>query len=220
MTEVFDCSDDEQRRTGIASAISSLKSGRLVVLPTDTVYGIGADAFDGSAVAALLDAKGRGRNMPVPVLVGSWHTIDGLCYSVPPAARELIRAFWPGALSLVVRQAPSLQWDLGDANGTVMLRMPLHPVAIELLREVGPMAVSSANVSGRPAAVTAADARDQLGDLVQVYLEAGPSARGAASTIVDLTGAQPRVLREGPVTAAQVAEVLGLDADSLTEPLS
>ena len=216
MTEVFDCSDAAQRPLGIASAVSALKGGRLVVLPTDTVYGIGADAFDNSAVAALLAAKGRGRDMPVPVLVGSWHTIDGLVYSVPPPARELIRAFWPGALSLVVRQAPSLQWDLGDANGTVMLRMPLHPVAIELLREVGPMAVSSANVSGRPAALTAADARDQLGDLVEVYLESGPSARQAASTIVDLTSSQPRVLREGPVTAAAIARVLGIDADSLT----
>ncbi|MDT5178791.1 MAG: L-threonylcarbamoyladenylate synthase [Mycobacterium sp.] len=216
MTEMFDCADEGQRPVGIASAISALKGGRLVVMPTDTVYGIGADAFDGAAVAALLAAKGRGRDMPVPVLVGSWHTIDGLVYSVPDAARELIRAFWPGALSLVVQQAPSLQWDLGDAQGTVMLRMPLHPVAIELLREVGPMAVSSANVSGRPAATTAADARDQLGDLVEVYLEAGPSAQGAASTIVDLTGAQPRILREGPVTATAIAGVLGLEAETLT----
>jgi tRNA threonylcarbamoyl adenosine modification protein (Sua5/YciO/YrdC/YwlC family) len=216
MTEMFDCADAAQRPTGISSAISALKGGRLVVMPTDTVYGIGADAFDGAAVASLLAAKGRGRDMPVPVLVGSWHTIDGLVYSVPDSARELIRAFWPGALSLVVQQAPSLQWDLGDAQGTVMLRMPLHPVAIELLREVGPMAVSSANVSGRPAATTAAEARDQLGDLVEVYLEAGPSAQGAASTIVDLTGAQPRVLREGPVTAQAIADVLGIDAEILT----
>jgi L-threonylcarbamoyladenylate synthase len=216
MTEIFDCADAGQRPIGIASAISALKGGRLVVLPTDTVYGIGADAFDGAAVAALLSAKGRGRDMPVPVLVGSWHTIDGLVYSVPESARQLIHAFWPGALSLVVQQAPSLQWDLGDAAGTVMLRMPLHPVAIELLREVGPMAVSSANISGHAAAVTAADARDQLGDLVEVYLEAGPSAQGSASTIVDLTGAQPRVLREGPVTSAAIADVLGLEAETLT----
>lgn len=216
MSELFDCADAAQRPIGIASAISALKGGRLVVLPTDTVYGIGADAFDGAAVAALLSAKGRGRDMPVPVLVGSWHTIDGLVYSVPESARQLIRAFWPGALSLVVQQAPSLQWDLGDAQGTVMLRMPLHPVAIELLREVGPMAVSSANLSGQAAAVTAADARDQLGDLVEVYLEAGPSAHASASTIVDLTGAQPRVLREGPILAAAIADVLGLDAETLT----
>ena len=220
MSEVFDCADETQRPAGIASAISALKGGRLVVMPTDTVYGIGADAFDGAAVAALLAAKGRGRDMPVPVLVGSWHTIDGLVYSVPESARELIRAFWPGALSLVVQQAPSLQWDLGDAQGTVMLRMPLHPVAIDLLREVGPMAVSSANISGRPAAVTAADAREQLGDLVEVYLEAGPSANGAASTIVDLTGAQPRILREGPVSSAAIATVLGVDAETLTEATS
>ena len=216
MTAEFDCNDPAQREAGIASAISALKGGRLVVMPTDTVYGIGADAFDGEAVASLLAAKGRGRDMPVPVLVGSWHTIQGLVYSVPNSAKELIRAFWPGALSLVVRQAPSLQWDLGDANGTVMLRMPLQPVAIELLREVGPMAVSSANISGRPAAVTAAQARDQLGDLVEVYLDGGPAQQQAASTIVDLTGAHPRVLREGPVTLDAIATVLGVEAVTLT----
>ncbi|SEH70572.1 tRNA threonylcarbamoyl adenosine modification protein, Sua5/YciO/YrdC/YwlC family [Mycolicibacterium rutilum] len=216
MTNLYDCSDADQRAAGIAAATSALKGGRLVVLPTDTVYGIGADAFDSDAVAALLAAKGRGRDMPVPVLVGSWHTIEGLVYNVPQTARELIRAFWPGALSLVVRQAPSLQWDLGDAHSTVMLRMPLHPVAIELLREVGPMAVSSANISGRPAAVTAADAREQLGDMVEVYLDAGPSQQQAASTIVDLTGAHPRVLRQGPISAEAIAEVLGVEPESLT----
>ncbi|WP_347220636.1 L-threonylcarbamoyladenylate synthase [Mycolicibacterium poriferae] len=217
MTDLFDCTDPGERETGIAAAISALKGGRLVVMPTDTVYGIGADAFDGSAVAALLAAKGRGRDMPVPVLVGSWHTIQGLVYTVPNSAKELIRAFWPGALSLVVRQAPSLAWDLGDAHGTVMLRMPLHPVAIELLRAVGPMAVSSANISGRPAAVTADQARDQLGDLVDVYLDSGPAEQQSASTIVDLTGAHPRVLRQGPVTVEAIASVLGVDAESLTD---
>jgi tRNA threonylcarbamoyl adenosine modification protein (Sua5/YciO/YrdC/YwlC family) len=115
-----------------------------------------------------------------------------------------------------VQQAPSLQWDLGDAAGTVMLRMPLHPVAIEVLREVGPMAVSSANISGRPAAVTAEEARNQLGDLVAVYLDAGPSEQQAASTIVDLTGADPRILRAGPVTAEEIAKVLAVEAESLT----
>ena len=196
MADGLNCADPGQRSRGIASAVGALKSGRLVVMPTDTVYGIGADAFDSAAVGALLSAKGRGRDMPVGVLVGSWHTIEGLVYAMPEGAHDLIRAFWPGALSLVVAQAPSLQWDLGDARGTVMLRMPLHPVAIELLREVGPMAVSSANVSGRPPAVDADEARDQLGALVDVYLEAGPSAQQAASTIVDLTGASPRILRE------------------------
>lgn len=213
---IFDCTDADQRTTGIASAISAVKGGRLVVMPTDTVYGIGADAFDRDAVGSLLAAKGRGRNMPVGVFVGSWSTIDGLVYSVPPAARELIRAFWPGALSLVVTQAPSLQWDLGDANGSVMLRMPLHPVAIELLREVGPMAQSSANVSGRPAAVTAAQAHEQLGDKVEVYLDGGPAEQQAASTIVDLTGDQPRILRTGPISAADIARVVGVETSTLT----
>lgn len=213
---IFDCADADQRATGIASAISAVKGGRLVVMPTDTVYGIGADAFDRDAVGSLLAAKGRGRNMPVGVFVGSWNTIDGLVYSVPPAARELIRAFWPGALSLIVTQAPSLQWDLGDANGNVMLRMPMHPVAIELLREVGPMAQSSANVSGQPAAVTAATAYEQLGDNVEVYLDGGPAEQQAASTIVDLTGVQPRILRTGPISAGDIARVVGVETSTLT----
>jgi tRNA threonylcarbamoyl adenosine modification protein (Sua5/YciO/YrdC/YwlC family) len=216
MSDVFNCADPEHRSRGITSAAGAVKNGRLVVLPTDTVYGIGADAFDSAAVAALLSAKGRGRDMPVPVLVGSWHTIDGLALMVSQSTRDLIRAFWPGALSLVVRHAPSLQWDLGDARGTVMLRMPLHPVAIELLRDVGPMAVSSANISGRPPALNADEARNQLGDLVDVYLDAGPSAQQAASTILDLTGPEPRILRSGPVSAESIAAVLGLDTASLT----
>ena len=215
MSQLYDCGDESQRGIRIASAISAAKGGWRVVLPTDTVYGLGADAFDSAAVAALLAAKGRGRDMPVPVLVGSWTTIDGLVYTVPAAARELIRAFWPGALSLVVRQAPSLQWDLGDANGTVMLRMPLHPVAIELLRAVGPMAVSSANISGHPPAVTVTEARDQLGERVEVYLDGGPAEQAAASTIVDLTGMTPKILRPGPVSAERIAEVLGVDPDAL-----
>ena len=218
MTQFLDCRDPENRADTITAAASALKSGRLVVMPTDTVYGLAADAFDSQAVAALLAAKGRGRDMPVGVLVGSWHTIDGLVYYVPAAARELIRAFWPGALSLVVQQAPSLRWDLGDARGTVMLRMPLHPVALELLRETGPLAVSSANISGQPAATTAEEAQHQLGGLVDVYLDGGQAEQQAASTIVDLTGAAPRILREGPVSVAAVAEVIGVDAATLTGP--
>lgn len=216
MSQTFDCADIKQRSEGLSAAVGAVKSGRLVVLPTDTVYGIGADAFDSDAVTALLAAKGRGRDMPVGVLVGSWHTIEGLAHAVSQHARELIRAFWPGALSLVVRQAPSLQWDLGDARGTVMLRMPLHPVAIELLRETGPMAVSSANISGRPPATTAVEAREQLGPQVQVYLDGGRAPQQAASTIVDLTGHMPRVLREGPISAAAIAAVLGTDVASIT----
>jgi L-threonylcarbamoyladenylate synthase len=216
MSQTFDCQDPGKRQLAIAAAAAALKSGRLVVMPTDTVYGIAADAFDSTSVASLLAAKGRGRDMPVGVLVGSWTTIDGLVYYVPDTARELIRAFWPGALSLVVQQAPSLQWDLGDARGTVMLRMPLHPVALELLRQTGPLAVSSANVSGQPPATTAPLAQAQLGSSVDVYLDDGPSHEQAASTIVDLTGLSPRILREGPVGATAIAAVLGVDVAALS----
>ena len=218
MTRMLDCRDPLNRSEAIAAATDAVKSGRLIVLPTDTVYGIAADAFDNGAVANLLAAKGRGRDMPVGVLVGSWHTISGLVYSVPDAAHELIRAFWPGALSLVVQQAPSLQWDLGDARGTVMLRMPLQPVALDVLRAVGPMAVSSANVSGQPPATTAAEAQRQLGDRVDVYLDGGTSEQQAASTILDLTGEVPKILRTGPIGARAIADVLGVDPESLTGP--
>src|SRR5699024_3036159 len=212
---VYDCADTEQRTAGLAAARTALQSGELVVMPTDTLYGIGCDAFDLTAVDRLLRAKGRGRDMPVPVLIGSWATIDGLVSVVTPQMRDLTRAFWPGALSLVVAQAPSLAWDLGDAHGTVMLRMPLHPVALELLRAHGPMAVSSANVSGRAPAATMADARTQLGGAVSVYLDGGPSEHAVASTIVDVSAGAPRILREGAVAAERVAEVLGVDAQAL-----
>ena len=176
-----------------------MASGQLVVLPTDTLYGLGADAFDPVAVGGLLAAKARGRDMPVPVLVGSWDTIDGLVSVVSRTARDLIEAFWPGGLTLVVQQAPSLSWDLGDARGTVAVRMPQHPVALELLAKTGPMAVSSANVSGQAPALIMADAQLQLGDLVEVYLDGGPAMAGVASTIVDITAEVPRILRAGAV---------------------
>jgi L-threonylcarbamoyladenylate synthase len=205
----YDCSDPDARVEGLAAAARTVRGGRLVVLPTDTVYGIGCDAFSSTAVRSLLAAKRRGPDMPVPVLVGSWSTIDGLVLGVPKTARDLIEAFWPGGLSIVLPHAPSLDWDLGSTKGTVMLRMPLHPVALELLRDVGPMAVSSANVSGSPPASSAAEAQAQLGDSVAVYLDGGPSGEPIASTVVDLTGDDPRVLREGAVGTAAVAEVLG-----------
>jgi L-threonylcarbamoyladenylate synthase len=205
---LYDCADVLERTSAIASAVHSVASGQLVVLPTDTVYGVGADAFDAKAVASLLAAKGRGRDMPVPVLVGSWATIEGLASVVSERTWDLIEAFWPGGLTLVVEHAPSLAWDLGDARGTVAVRMPLHPVAIELLEVTGPMAVSSANISGRLAARTVAEAQEQLGDKVAVYLDGGPSASGVASTIVDVTAEIPIILRAGAVSAQALREVV------------
>jgi tRNA threonylcarbamoyl adenosine modification protein (Sua5/YciO/YrdC/YwlC family) len=210
---VFDCADPLVRPSALAAAAAAVRSGQLVVLPTDTVYGLGADAFDATAVADLLAAKGRGRDMPLPVLVGSWDTIDGLVTVVSDTARRLIEAFWPGGLTIVVQHAPSLSWDLGDARGTVAIRMPQHPVALELLADTGPMAVSSANISGQPAALTADDARTQLGDTVEVYLDGGPSMVGIASTIVDITAEVPRILRAGAVSADALREVVPNIAD-------
>lgn len=205
----FDCADPVARRAGLDAAADVARQGELVVLPTDTVYGIGADAFNAAAVQRLLTTKGRGPDMPVPVLVGSWSTIDGLVTTVPPVARRLVEAFWPGGLSLVVTHAPSLQWNLGDTQGTVMVRMPLHPVALDLLRTVGPMAVSSANRSGQPPAQSADEAVDQLAGDVAVYLDGGPATLGVASTIIDVTGEVPQVLRLGALDLDRIRDVAG-----------
>jgi len=205
---LYDCADPLVRPDAIDAAARAVQAGQLVVLPTDTVYGIGADAFDATAVTDLLAAKGRGRDMPVPVLVGSWSTIDGLVTYVPAQTRSLIEAFWPGGLTLVVEHAPSLAWDLGDSRGTVAVRMPLHPVALELLERTGPMAVSSANRSGQAAARTAEEAQDQLAGSVQVYLDGGPARVGIASSIVDVTTETPRVLREGAVAVEALRRVV------------
>jgi tRNA threonylcarbamoyl adenosine modification protein (Sua5/YciO/YrdC/YwlC family) len=208
VAQFYRCADPDVRVDAIEAAAHSVASGELVVLPTDTVYGLGADAFDAVAVTDLLRVKGRGRDMPVPVLVGSWATIDGIVARVDARMRDLVEAFWPGGLTLVVRHAPSLTWDLGDARGTVALRMPLHPVAIELLEKTGPLAVSSANRSGQPPAQTATEARAQLGEDVAVYLEDGQASTGVASTIVDLTGTKARVVRQGALDLATLREVV------------
>ncbi|NAZ87135.1 L-threonylcarbamoyladenylate synthase [Kineococcus indalonis] len=204
MRPPFDCADPVVRERGLAAAESAVKRGEVVVLPTDTVYGIGADAFSPAAVRKLLEAKGRGRDMPPPVLVPEVRTVDGLASAVPFAVRELMDAFWPGALTIVCRAQPSLTWDLGDTHGTVALRMPLHPVALELLKRTGPMAVSSANLSGRPAATTVQQAVDQLAGSVRVYLDGGPSPKGAPSTIVDASDGPLRVLRVGALSEAEL----------------
>lgn len=205
----YDCTDESVRPEAIAAAVDATRDGQLVVLPTDTVYGLGADAFSPNAVRRLLDAKGRGRDVPVPVLVGSWRTVNGLVDELPDVAKDLIAAFWPGPLTLVMRQGAGLAWDLGDTKGTVAIRMPLHPVAIELLGETGPLAVSSANLHGSPAPTTVAEAEAQLGESVAVYLDGGPSDEGKPSTILDLTAPMPRLLREGALARARIVETIG-----------
>ena len=207
MSETFDCADEAQRTAGIAAAVAAVLKGHLVVLPTDTVYGLGADAFRPAAVSGLLYAKGRGRDMPPPVLVGSVRAASALVEDLGPYGQELIDEFWPGGLTLICRANRALKWDLGETKGTVAVRMPQHPVALALLAETGPMAVSSANLTGQPAATTAAAAREQLGDLAEVYLDGGPCQAETPYTIVDLTGDMPRLLRTGVVSIGRLRDV-------------
>lgn len=204
---MMDCTDPATWGPAIDEAVNALARGGLVVLPTDTVYGIGADAFTPPAVAALLAAKGRGRQMPPPVLVPDARTLDGLCVDVPQEVRALVEAFWPGGLTVICRPQPSLAWDLGETHGTVAVRMPDHPAALAVLRRTGPLAVSSANRTGEPAALTAAEAERQLGTSVHVYLDGGPVPGGVASTIVDATDGL-RVVRDGAISADRLREVV------------
>lgn len=214
MAEVFDCSDTAQLLAASRSARQALGTGRLVVLPTDTVYGVAADAFTPAAVQRLLDAKGRGRQSPPPVLIPNTATLDALAAEVVAPVRALADAFWPGPLTVVLRAQPSLSWDLGDTAGTVALRIPDHPLALDILQETGPLAVSSANTTGDPAARTIDEARGMLGDTVEVYLDAGPvRGDGTASTIVDATaltaaGGALRILRDGAISREAISAVL------------
>jgi tRNA threonylcarbamoyl adenosine modification protein (Sua5/YciO/YrdC/YwlC family) len=203
----YDVRDDEARQAGMEAASLALQEGKLVVLPTDTVYGIAADAFNPTAVRRLLRAKGRGREMPPPVLVGTSSTLDALAVGIPMLGRELVARFWPGPLTLVCRQQSSLQWDLGDTRGTVAVRMPDNDVALQLLKRTGPLAVSSANLSGEPAARNADEAEEMLGDAVEVYLDQGECGEGTPSSIVDVTGRDVRILRQGGVTREQIEAV-------------
>lgn len=204
----FRTRDPAERAAGIATAALAVQRGQLVVLPTDTVYGVGADAFEPEAVRRLLAAKGRGRDMPPPVLVSAATTLDALAVGVPSYARALIEELWPGPLTIVCRQQPSLQWDLGDTRGTVAVRMPDHEVALELLARTGPLAVSSANLSGRPAALNADLAEQMLGGSVAVLLDDGPADGGLPSTIIDVTGTPGRVLRLGTLSLERLNEVV------------
>lgn len=213
MSEVFDSRDAAQLLPGMRRARQAIGRGELIVIPTDTVYGVAADAFSAAAVARLLAAKGRSRQSPPPVLVAGLTTMRALVAEVPEAVERLVERFWPGGLTIVLPAQPSLSWDLGETAGTVAVRMPDHHIALEVLEECGPLAVSSANLTGRPPAIAVDDARDMLRDAVSVYVDGGPSVHGAASTIVDATGLVTgeravRILREGVVSRAELQEEL------------
>jgi L-threonylcarbamoyladenylate synthase len=221
MASIYDCSVETELLTGMRLARSAIGKGELVVLPTDTVYGVAADAFNPKAVARLLAAKGRGRQSPPPVLIPGIPTLDALAETVPDEVRALVAAFWPGGLTIILPARASLNWDLGDTDGTVALRMPSNRVVLEILSETGPLAVSSANLTGEPAAMTAQEAQRMLGDSVSVYLDDGeaggdyPAAEAATgSTIVDATGlllpeGKLRIVRSGVISDEAVRAVVG-----------
>lgn len=214
MQRIYDCSVDTGLLSGMRQAKVALGRGELAVIPTDTVYGIAADAFNPKGVAALLAAKGRERDTPPPVLIANQAAMYALAVDIPDLAKKLADAFWPGALTMVLRSQPSLSWDLGETKGTVALRIPDHKIALAVLEEVGPLAVSSANLHGEPAAVTAQQAFDYFQDAVPAYLDAGASPKGQASTILDLTPIQAgeeqvRVLRKGAITLTRLRSVAG-----------
>ncbi|MTB89198.1 threonylcarbamoyl-AMP synthase [Aeromicrobium senzhongii] len=197
----FDCATELD--AGVEAAVAALRDGALVVLPTDTVYGIAADAFDATAVAGLLRAKGRGRDMPPPVLIAEPATLDALVAERPPLwLQTMLDDLWPGPLTVVFRAQPSLTWDLGETHGTVAVRVPDDDRTRAVLRQAGPSAVSSANLSGQPAATSVDEAETMLGESVRVYLDGGPTTGATPSTILDVTGPVPRVLRQGAIDLA------------------
>ncbi len=195
------------RDRGISAAAAAIKRGDLVVLPTESVYGLAADPFSPRAMRALREAKGRGDDLPVGVLIGSLRTVEGLASGVTADGRALIEAFWPGPLTLVMREQPTLAWDIAGGSGQISLRMPLHPVTLAVLASTGPLAVTSAQRAGSVPPRTCAEAEEQLGNDVALYLDAGPTLDEAPSSIVDLTADPPVLLREGGYSADALREV-------------
>nr|WP_141782636.1 L-threonylcarbamoyladenylate synthase [Nocardioides albertanoniae] len=208
MTERYPIATEDEQTEAIDAAAAALQSGELVVVPTDTVYGVAADAFDKGAVAGLLAAKGRGRSMPPPVLISNVATLDALATRIPDWARTLVEELWPGALTVVFHQQPSLQWDLGESRQTVAVRIPDSDFLRRLIDRVGPLATSSANRTTKPAATNADEADEMLGRMVQAIVDGGQSPVGEASTIVAATGDEPEILRQGAISAQRINEVL------------
>ncbi len=208
MSTMWPARTTEEQEKAIDAAARAISKGLLLVMPTDTVYGIAADAFDADAVRRLLAAKGRERDMPPPVLIGDIDTVDALMVGLPDYARTLIQKCWPGPLTIVGKQQESLQWDLGDTFGTVAVRVPRHDLARDILRRTGPLAVSSANLTGQPAATTAEDAEEMLGDRVRALIDAGPTPGVTPSTIIDVTTDRPRLLRKGALAVSELDTLL------------
>ncbi len=206
----------EPDEAAIAAGAQALADGRLVAFPTETVYGLGADALDPDAVAGIFAAKGRPTDHPLICHVASADALAPLVAEVTPAARALAGAFWPGPLTLVMPRSRAVPDAVTGGRDTVAVRVPAHPVALALLRAFdGPVAAPSANRFGRPSPTSASDVADEIGDAVAVILDGGPCEIGIESTVIDLTCDPPQVLRPGRIAAEQVAQVLGGPVDAV-----
>ncbi len=202
-TEVLSITDPN----ALHYAVDVLHYGGLVAFPTDTVYGVGALAFHHEAIMRLYTVKGRSTDKAIAVLIGREADLTQVASELTPAARRLAEKFWPGSITLVVPKSPQLP-EAVSVLPTVGVRMPDHALVQRLLTETGPMAVTSANRSGEPNSLTAADVLAQLAGHIELVLDGGRVPGGVPSTVVDCTAATPRVLREGPVTAAEIAAVM------------
>lgn len=191
----------------IQQALETLKRGGLVAFPTDTVYGVGALAFDAAAVESIYTAKDRPVEKAIPILIGGPEDLDKVTGEIPPIAAKLAARFWPGPLTLVVPKHPNLP-EVVSATPTVGVRVPDHPVARALLRAAGPMAVTSANLSGEASPSTAEEVNRQLNGRIPLILDGGETPGGVPSTVVNCLGTEPVILREGPVTLKDIRFVL------------
>ena len=204
-TEILSAQDPETQ----SRALTILQGGGLVAFPTDTVYGVGALAFNGVAVRRIYKAKDRPMEKAIPVLIGDTADLAKVTLEVPQAAAKLAARFWPGPLTLVVPKHPDLPKAV-SATPTVGVRVPDHPVARLLLRAAGPMAVTSANLSGQPSPCTAQEVFVQLGGRIALIIDGGRTPGGVPSTVVDCVGEKPLILREGPILKNEIWAVLGL----------
>jgi L-threonylcarbamoyladenylate synthase len=191
----------------LQSALEILQNGGLVAFPTDTVYGLGALAFDNTAIKSIYTAKNRPIERAIPILIGDIKDLEQVAVDIPQMALTFAAHFWPGPLTCVVPKKQTLPAAV-SATATVAVRIPDHADARALLHLVGPMAVTSANISGEPSPSTAREVYDQLAGRIPLILDGGPTPGGIASTLVDCTGDQPVILREGPISLRQLLDVL------------
>ena len=209
MAEVISADDVE---TATKRAVALLGEGRLVVLPTDTVYAVVADAFQTFATQRMFGAKRRGRDLPISVLIRNPRQVIGLARDVPETAERLMASYWPGPVSILLPVQPDMPWDLGQSGDAINLRMPAHDLLLRIAAEIGPLACSAANRRGEPPATTVDEAEEQLGETIDLYVDGGPS-QSTVTTVVDCTRSEIAVLREGTVPAEDILRVARGEVD-------